>query len=149
MTLPRAVCRIVSRVLIGVLLCAQLAVASYACPGWAQQSGAEADMARAASVTAARNASGGAAAALATGGPCNQLDPDATNLCAEHCRFGQQRADTAPLPAVHAAIPTLLYSLPLQPVHAHPDVWLSPALDSGPAAAHPPPHAILHCVFRI
>jgi hypothetical protein len=159
MQLPRAAVRAIGRVLIGVLLGTQFAVASYACPGLAQQIAAvarsAADGAQAAERNAAVEVQAAAPAqqpaeAAATGNPCAHLDPDAANLCIEHCRFGQQSVDTTPLPAVHAAVPTLLYALPLQPTQVitargRP----SPARAAGVAAAPPPPHAILHCVYRI
>ncbi len=144
MLVTRAIRKAVSRLLIGVLLFAQFAVAGYACP---QLSGmasmAEGDsamvMPAAASSTSADNMAPG----------CDQIDQSAANLCTEHCRQGQQSADTTPAPVVLAAIPTLLYSLPLEPAHALGSGRSLPAPDASLAAAPPPPHAILHCVFRI
>ena len=78
---------------------------------------------------------------------CDQMDRDNGALCTEHCRPGQQSADTAQPPAVPAAMPMLLYLLPAAtlPVAGSP-FFASPSAQ--PAAA-PPPHAILHCVLRI
>ena len=81
--------------LIGLLLFAQLAVASYACPGLSGMASMPAGA-----------APGAAVAAMPPG--CDQIDPNAANLCAEHCHYGQQSADTASAPVVLAAIPTLL-----------------------------------------
>jgi len=149
MTLSRAFRKAVSRMLIGVLLFAQFAVAGYACPGLSGMSSMP--MANDAMVRASDAATGAAVAAkpaeMAPG--CDQMDQDAANLCLEHCRHGQQSADTAPVPVVLAAIPTLLYSLPLEPAPLLGSGRPAPAVDDSLAAAHPPPHAILHCVFRI
>jgi hypothetical protein len=130
MSFTRALTRQISRVLIGVLLFAQLAVASYACPGLSTMP-----------AMASSNA-------MAMSPDCDQIDRAAANLCAEHCRHGQQSADTASVPVVLAPVPTLLYSLPLE---------LEPQLGSALAfpapdpvlAVRPPSHAILHCVHRI
>jgi hypothetical protein len=130
MSFTRALSRQISRVLIGVLLFAQFAVASYACPGL--------------STMPAMAASD----AVAMSPDCDQIDRDAANLCAEHCRHGQQSADTASAPVVLAPVPTLLYWLPLE---------LEPPLGSARALPAPdpvlavrsPPHSILHCVYRI
>ena len=77
------------------------------------------------------------------------MDPDAANLCAAHCHQGQQGAETAASPAVGLGIPTFLYSLPLEPQHSLRSGRSFPAPDSRLDAAPGPPHAILHCVFRI
>jgi len=104
--------------LAGVLLLAQSAVASYSCPGMADE----------------------------TATAVVQLDDDAANLCVEHCRFGQQSADHAPSPLVAPAILTPLYELAVAPdatPHARP-----PRALHAPLAAPPPPHTILHCCWR-
>lgn len=75
-------------------------------------------------------------------------DPGVSNLCLEHCRSGQQSADTAPAPVVLPPVTAMLYALPLTPValpHSPSPVAASGAVGAGP----PPSHAILHCVFRI
>ena len=76
------------------------------------------------------------------------LDPQNANLCAEHCKFGQQ-SDQASTLTVPAALLMALYVAP----------QVSTALLAGlrrPAAATPsalvaasPPHTVLHCCFRI
>lgn len=136
MSLSRAFSKAIGRWLIGVLLFAQLAVASYACPGVTGMASMPSNA-----------APGTAVAAMPPG--CDQLDPNAANLCAEHCHHGQQSADTTPAPVVLAAIPTLLYALPLEPARLPGFGRSLPAPDASLAAAPPPPHAILHCVFRI
>lgn len=149
MIIARKLSKLICQVLIGVMLFAQMAVAGYACPGLLGTKSMSMDR------------SGAAKAALATVGlqeqtatpgatipGCHQIDPSATNLCAEHCRFGQQSADTAPAPVVFAPVPALVYALPLEPEPIGGSVRSAPRLDPVLAVA-PPPHAILHCVFRI
>ena len=148
MNLSRSVSKSISRMLIGVLLFAQFAVAGYACPilsGRASMS--KGNAATVVLVAAAADAAFAPPAAMPPG--CEEMDTAFANLCAEHCRFGQQSADTAPAPVVHAAIPTFLYSLPFEPAHALGSGRSIPAPDACLAAAPEPPHAILHCVFRI
>jgi hypothetical protein len=140
MSLSRAFSEAIGRWLVGVLLFAQLAVASYACPSLS-------GMASMPSADAPQSSAAANAAEMPPG--CDQIDPNAANLCAEHCHYGQQSADTAPAPVVLAAIPTLLYSLPLEPARLLGSGRSLPAPDASLAAAPPPPHAILHCVFRI
>ena len=132
MELSRAIRKSISLMLMGVLLFAQLAVASYACPRLGGM-----DPASMSAVMPGGMAPG-----------CDQLDPEAANLCAEHCRQGQQSADTAAAPAVSAAIPTFLYLIPTEPQHLPGSGRSAPAVDDSVGAAPEPPHAILHCVFR-
>jgi hypothetical protein len=148
MKLRRALSKAISRLLIGVLLFAQFAVASYACPGLPGMGSATQGESK--MIMASESGPTGAAAAspkMASG--CDQMDPTAPNLCSEHCRQGQQSADVTPAPVVHAAIPTLLYVIPAELELTLGSGRLSTAPDAQMAAAPPPPHAILHCVFRI
>ena len=147
MKLPRAISKTICRGLVGVVLFAQLAVASYACPVLARLTSPSNGDAATALGVAPVQVSTAESTEMAPG--CDQMDAGSANLCAEHCRFGQQSADTAPAPVVHAAIPTLLYSLPLEPQPRLGSGRSFPASDASLAAAPPPPHAILHCVFRI
>ena len=146
MSLSRALRQSVSRLLIGVVLFAQLAVAGYACPGLkvmgsVGNGGAATAMLGVVTDTAAEPA------AMPPG--CDQMDPNAANLCAEHCHQGQQSVDTATVPAVGLGVPTFLYSLPLEPQRSRGFGRSFPAPDARLDAAPEPPHAILHCVFRI
>ena len=146
MNLSRSISKSIGRMLVGVLLFAQLAVASYACPNLSGMVAAPDDKsAIAMPVAAVADTVATQAATMPPG--CDQMDPAAANLCAEHCRYGQQGVDTASVPLVHAAIPTFLYSLPLEPQRMLGSGRSFPAPDARLAAA--PPHAILHCVFRI
>ncbi|MDG0854453.1 hypothetical protein [Roseateles puraquae] len=129
MRLTRALNKLICRVLIGVVLFAQFAVASYACPsGMAMGAGAM-----------------DAADAVTSSSP-SDLDYQTPNLCAEHCKIGHQSSDTAPAPVVALPMLDLLYALPQRDdVGA---VALSAAVPDPLLAVPPPPHAILHCVFR-
>jgi hypothetical protein len=131
MSLPRTLSKLICRVLIGVFVFAQFAVAGYTCPGFGQAAPQSIEMQTEASSVPA--------------GGCDQMDQQAPNLCAEHCHFGQQSSDTPSVPAVFAPLPALLYVLPeAQDAYGH----ASFPRDLLPVAA-PPPHAILHCVLRI
>ena len=148
MTLTRSIGKSVSRLLIAVLLFAQFAVASYACPKLSQMA-PTADVKAVAGMPVAAAADTTATQRAAMPPGCDQSDPAAANLCAEHCRFGQQSVDTGPALVVHAALATFLYSLPLEPAYAPGSSRSIPSRDARLAAAPEPPHAILHCVFRI
>jgi len=145
--ITRRFLRAICRVLIGVLLLAQLAVSAYACP--ALQSAAMPTPS-----TAARDGDASDAAIAATdrqapdcdGMAAGTMDSDLANLCAEHCHHGQQSDQAATL-SVPVALLTALYVAPLA---AQPEIRPRPAADAASAlVAASPPHAILHCCFRI
>ncbi|MBT2325248.1 hypothetical protein J7E62_23230 [Variovorax paradoxus] len=138
----------VGRALIGALLFAQMAIAAYACPGLLP--GASTEMQMLSDHAAAldfSNTTMSTAADQATG-PCADMagatDPS-PNLCAEHCRYGQQ-SDHAPT----LTVPVLLLTTLLITPYAT-DVAMRPrpaAAVSSALASVDPPHAILHCCFR-
>ena len=108
MNLSRSISKSISRMLIGVLLFAQFAVASYACPklsGIVATPDGKAVVVMPVAVVADTAAT--QPAAMPPG--CDQMDPTAANLCAEHCRYSQQSVDTAPTPLV----PVLPGTLPV------------------------------------
>jgi hypothetical protein len=76
------------------------------------------------------------------------IDPDAANLCVEHCRFGQQNADTPATMQAPVTAAALLYEIPA-PSEALPAAGRSFPSPDPAVATPPPPHAILHCVLRI
>lgn len=130
----RVVRQLIARLLISVLLFAQLAVAAYAC-----------------SVALPAPA---AAPAEAGGQPadCHEASRergrgDATsNLCIEHCRQGQQSEQTH-VPVVPLVVLTGLYALLPTPVDG-----LAGGADPASACTLPaasPPHSIFHCCFRL
>jgi hypothetical protein len=138
----------VGRTLVGMLLFAQMAIAAYACP--ALLAGASAEMQTASS--AMRLPGDGDASmppADAQVANCSDMagmtDSSSPNLCAEHCRYGQQ-SDHAPTLTVPAALLTALFITPYVT-----DVAMRPrpaAAASRALASVDPPHAILHCCFR-
>ncbi len=142
MKLSRAIRKTVGRLLIGVLLFAQLAVAAYACPG----------LSGTASNTASESMPGVSAQSVTESSTSlvgwEQIDASAANLCAGHCQQGQQSGDTAPAPTVHAAVPMFLYSFPIEPAQLLDSGQSRAIADISLAAAPSPSHAILHCVFR-
>ncbi len=148
MSLSRTFRNAIGRLLLGLVLFAQFAVASYACPGLMGIGSMAKDSSAKAMLVAAADAAVEAESNAMPPG-CDQMDPDAVNLCAEHCRQGQQSADTSSTPVVSLGIPRLLYSLPLEPQHSLGSGRSCPASDARLDAAAEPPHAILHCVFRI
>lgn len=128
MTLTRALNKLICRVLIGVVLFAQYAVASYACPSGMAVGAGAVDVADVVSAS------------------LSDLDPQTPTLCAAHCKVGHQSGDTAPAPAVAFPVLDLLYAAPrIDDVGA---VALAVAVTDPLLAVPPPPHAILHCVFR-
>ena len=140
--------RSVCLALVGVLLFAQMAIASYACPDLASMTGLEMQSGGTTYVD-----SGGAMLPSASNQAINCEDmaggmatPNA-NLCAEHCHFGQQSSAT-PTIAVPVAMLTTLYLMPLAPEPVSSLRRPTLGASSGFAAASPP-HAILHCCFRI
>lgn len=157
MTMTRMFRRFVCRLMLGVLVFGQLAIAAYACRALSGMPQSLPTMALNASAAAMPGDEAGAAMAvspdmvatsdMAAMASCDQIDDNAANLCVEHCRFGQQSADHASAPTVPAALLTTLYTLPVQPEplgHG----WPSADVIFRRVAASPP-HAILHCCFRI
>lgn len=129
-------CR-VARWLVGVLLLAQMAVASYACPALS-------------AALRAGEAPQAAAQAMAAAVPdCSEMagapDPGSPNLCAEHCKYGQQ-SDQAPTLVLPVALLMVLYTMAPAP-----DAALPGATAAAQAArlAPPPGHTLLHCVYRL
>ena len=137
--MSRSLLRSIGRWLVGVMLIGQLAIAAHACPSWAQ--GAAAAGSGEAVLLAMPAAD--AATAAHCDDPMGAADVQAANLCAEHCKVGDQGDRPAGL-AVPAAWPVALYQSP--PLPEPPDrgqaTWLSALV------AASPPHAILHCVRR-
>ncbi|MEO6407889.1 MAG: hypothetical protein ABIO45_03955 [Burkholderiaceae bacterium] len=141
--IPRNVNRFIARLLVGVMVFAQMMVAAYACAG-AQG----ASMRRAGGFGTDVAMSGTAMADLADGDLGHAaMDPAQPNLCAAHCQSSQQNADGKPSPSVSAAIPTSLYPRELTVLHA--GIQRASTAADGLLPKADPPHAILHCCFRI
>jgi len=141
--------RTVCRALIGVVLFAQLTVSAYACPGLSSAATMKMQMTAAA---ASDVGSADAAVAATHQQPPNcegmgaPMDPEFANLCAEHCRQGQQsdHAATLTVPAVRLSA---LYVTPAAPEPAVAPRTAAAATSALTAASAP--LAILHCCFRI
>ena len=123
--------------LVGVLLLAQMAVASYACP------------ALSAALRSGQAPQAAVQAMAATMPDCSEmagaLDPGSANLCAEHCKYGQQ-SDQTPSLVPPVALLMLLYTTPPAAAAALPGAT---AAAQAAQLAPPPGHAVLHCVYRL
>jgi hypothetical protein len=132
--MKRGLLRGLARGLIAAVLFAQLAVAAYACPGLAVPAAPE---------------SAGAAVTMQMP-DCDDMvgamDPDSANLCAEHCKQGQQ-SDQASTLTVPAALLNALYATTPSSPGKLPPSCAAATLSALVAAS--PPHTILHCVYRI
>jgi len=142
--LSRPSLMIVARLMIGVFLFGQLAVAAYACPGLSRaQAEVAVDMVEAQGVEAP-------SPQVAHVDPCSGtgagFDPAAPNLCAEYCKFGHQGDRTVSAIAPDA-VPIVLHRAPSPPLA--PSLRRRAAADLGELAAACPPHAVLHCVYRL
>lgn len=133
--MKRNVLRSIAKFIAGALLFGQLAVAAYACP----------------QAVPTATAPGAASQELETpmpgcDGSIRAMDPASPNLCAEHCKYGQQsdHASTVTVPVVAL---TVLYATPTVPAAAPPPRPAAASISALVAAS--PPHAIAHCVFRI
>lgn len=144
--------RLICRVLIGVLLSTQFAIASYACPASGtpdaehQASSSTASMASLELVDTTGPHSGMDAADTSSGQTHPGMAPTLPNLCLSHCQFGQQTAEHTPAPVVAPALLTALYTLPSLDRAAASPRLISRA--DRPAVVADPPHAILHCCLR-
>lgn len=149
--MTRALVRMVARGLIGLLLFSQLAIAAYACPALSAglAGGSPTEMRMPMAQDAAAVTSDAQDSAM-QGSPCADMvgatDEHSGNLCAEHCKYGQQ-SDHAFTLTVPAVLLSVLYPLtPWVPEVASPPHPAAASLSALVAAS--PPHAILHCVSR-
>lgn len=147
--MTRSFLKAVARCLVGVVLMAQMAISAYACPAMALPAAPTMQMPAASDSTDERG-SANADLPMAQTSNCDDMagsmDASAPNLCAEHCKYGQQ-SDHAPTLNAPAVVLTVLYAMPLVPVTAPPPRPAAATLSALVAAS--PPHAILHCVHRI
>ncbi len=143
--------RMVARGLIGLLLFSQVAIAAYACP--ALSAGLPGGSASAISTPMAQDAvaaTDDASGSAVQGSPCADMvgatDTTSGNLCAEHCKYGQQSDHSSTL-TVPAVLLSAIYPLtPWVPETAPPARPAAASLSALVEAS--PPHAILHCVSR-
>jgi hypothetical protein len=147
--MTRSFLRTVARGLVGVLLLTQMAIAAYACPALAAAASGTMQM-PAQNASPDKRGQADVGMSMAASSNCDDMvgvmDPSSPNLCAEHCKQGQQ-SDKAPTLNAPAAVLTALYATPLVPELAPPPRPAAATLSALVAAS--PPHTILHCVYRI
>lgn len=122
--------------MLAVMLFSQWAVAAYACQG---------DLAMQAAQVAMQASAGMSSDCEMANGQGSGKDA----LCLEHCRYGQQTSDTASVPTVFVTVPVLLYALPNVAEVSEDETNRPAALPAHAGAPPSPPHAVLHCVWRI
>lgn len=140
MSTSRHLHRLIARLLIGVLVFVQVAVAAYACPIMPAGPTIE-GMADAAAMD------GSQTPALDSKPGTLHLDSSQPNLCAAHCQTGQQNTDGKPAPTVSPAFLVTLY--PVAPAAPSALSALAPSMVDDPPKAARPPLTILHCCYRI
>jgi hypothetical protein len=154
MTMTRPLKRLVCLGLVGQMLFAQLAVAAYACPVVSSPS-EQAQPALAAAydpATAGDDTVGKAVRPAADGMvDCDQMavQPDkvSPDLCAGHCHYGLQIDQVQGPPAPALALISLYTVAPMTDDVCHSMSAMAASVDAPVTAS--PPHAILHCCFRI
>lgn len=137
--------RLICRVLIGMLLFTQFAVSAYACPASAAAQSQSGAMVQGAPTDRGHVTDASIGSRSDAEAEQGFMDPTLPNLCLEHCRYGEQKADQPPAPTISPALLRVLYALP-EPGGVVRTRVGSPA--SVPAAPADPPHAILHCCLR-
>ena len=141
--------RLICRVLIGVLLSAQFAVAAYACPEFSSaQHNADVLALSGPTDGSAGHESQASASPVGVEKDHGRMDPTLPNLCGEHCRSGEQKAEQPVAPTVPAAVLSALYTLPDPESVPALRVGFARSAAAAPAAPADPPHAILHCCLR-
>ena len=147
--MTRSFLKAVARGLIGAVLMTQMIISAYACPAMSLPSAVTMQM-PGASASVNEQSSANAEMPMAQASICDDMagamDASSPNLCAEHCKVGQQ-SDHASTLSAPAVVLTALYVTPLAPVMAPLPRPAAATLSALVAAS--PPHAILHCVHRI
>ncbi len=150
--MTRRYLRFISGILIGVLLFAQMAVAAYACPGESLSAKTQkltsevAKTSPEASRQSAVSKQESPCESMGDKSVTGHLDLHNANLCAEHCKYGQQSDHVSTL-TVPPAMMTVLYFSLFAPEATGKSLPVTATCNSPEAAF--PPHAILHCCFRI
>jgi hypothetical protein len=137
--------RFICRLLIGVLVSTQLAIAAYACSGMPRMLMPEQNRSVGAAIASDSGVAANQGNGMGTGS--GRLDPALPNLCVAHCQHGQQSADHRPAPTVPVALLTSLYTLP--PLAESSERTGAATGPNGAPAGADPPHAVLHCCLRI
>lgn len=156
MLMTRTFKRMVCQGLIGALLFAQWSVAAYACPALSMlsrqlQQGAVVAAADGRAMATGDMAVKTTASAGARMTDCDQMaresDNTSSSLCFAHGHYGQQ-SDQVQLPALPPIALVSLYVVRPMVPEASPPMSATAVVVGAPAAASPP-HAILHCCFRV
>lgn len=143
--MTRTVKRNLGRVLIAALLFAQMMVAAYACPVLASPGAVERPL-YATATKAVGDLSKAASHAAGMPDGCDGMSLDSPNLCVAHCQAGDQNIDAAQTPAAPAYMASSFYVVSFPSAPGELDRSATPIEGIN---AIPPPHAILHCCFRI
>ena len=149
--MTRSFLRAVARGLIGLVLMTQMMISAYACPAMSQPSARPMQVMQMPAASASTNelSSANADMPMTQASHCDDMagmmDSSSANLCAEHCKYGQQSDHAATL-NVPAVVLTALYLTAPVPVMAPRSRPAAATLSALVAAT--PPHAILHCVHR-
>ena len=135
-------------VLVGVLLFAQMAIASYACPALASSMGMQMSAGTSTAVELTKPALSAEGSQAMN---CEEMAGAANNsnatLCAAHCQFGQHSSDVQTITVPIAMMALLYFTLPvIDQLAVARTAAERPAVMAGAAA---PPLAILHCCLRI
>lgn len=145
--MTRPLLRWIAHLMVLVMVAAQLAVAAYACQEL--QPGGAAIVAGAVIRAEVPPGQTPTSMQFRSNSDCHDeaavADLDSPNLCAEHCKAGQQ-SDRLPVVAIALATQGGWY---LRPVLAEPSPARRPTASHAHALAlTAPPHAIEHCVRR-
>lgn len=129
MNLTRSLRQWICKLMVGVILLAQMSIAAYACPRTSAPTAMSMDMVGCEQMAGSID-----------------MDKAFPNLCAEHCHQGHQ-SDMTQVPSLPAIALISLYTVAQATAgQASSGPWLP---DPVPLAAPPPPLSILHCCFRI
>ena len=140
--MSRSTARFVARLLIGVLVFAQMAVAAYACTATSAASGGG----HSGATVALRQALDAAAPGVGSA-DAMPIDADQPALCVGHCRSSHQQVEIKPLPTPPMALTAALYNL--EPVIEEIEPLATLSMVDRPPPQAEPPHTILHCCWRI
>ena len=149
--------RLICRLLVGTVVFAQLATAAYACASLSQVATApviDPQVVAAAIYATPLNGDGRSVdpgsdvsrndCGVAGG---NMAASTFSNVCHAHCQSAQQRVDTTSAASVPVAL--LASSYPLPSLYDRPAQRGFPVTFEDPPSAADPPHAILHCCWRL
>jgi hypothetical protein len=142
MVISRSLRRFVAILLMASLVYAQLALASYACPTDSPALGTASGISMGAGEMALKGVGETSAENSAW-----KLDPRQPGMCVGHCQSASQNVDVKPAPSLAPALVVGFFTFEPSAQYALQGRAVGPAESPSPQAD--PPHAILHCCFRI